>query len=191
MTGTDRSKWNTKYLNGPSVHPPMPDWLRQHLALLPKGDSLDLATGLGAVPIELARRGWRSTGVDISDVALRRARALATNLGAHVNWLVADITDYPLPPKRFDLITAFYYLDRRYFQTHVVQSLRPGGMLILETFSIEQLQIPDSHIRNPAYLLTPGELLQLFPSLRTRAYREIKFSDRAVASLVAQNCECY
>jgi methylase of polypeptide subunit release factors len=40
----------------------------------PYGPALDLGTGSGIWGIELAKRGWRVTGVDLVEKALRRAR---------------------------------------------------------------------------------------------------------------------
>jgi methylase of polypeptide subunit release factors len=40
----------------------------------PYGSALDLGCGSGIWAVELARRGWRVTGVDIVPKALRRAR---------------------------------------------------------------------------------------------------------------------
>ncbi|MDI1451118.1 class I SAM-dependent methyltransferase [Polyangium sp. 6x1] len=42
---------------------------------LPAGTALDVGCGLGADAIWLAHQGWRVTAVDISHVALDRARA--------------------------------------------------------------------------------------------------------------------
>jgi SAM-dependent methyltransferase len=59
----------------------------------PYGQALDLGCGSGTWAIELARRGWRVTGVDFVPRALRRARARAEEAGVEVRFLEGDVTD--------------------------------------------------------------------------------------------------
>jgi 2-polyprenyl-3-methyl-5-hydroxy-6-metoxy-1,4-benzoquinol methylase len=157
-----------------------------HLNRLPAGQALDLATGLGRCAVELARTGWNVTAVDISEVGIRIARRHADRLGAHVDWIVADLEHFLLPSRHFDVVTVFNYLDRTRLPGQIVRTLRPGGMLLFETFTLNQLQVPGNHLTNPDHMLRPGELLSMFPGLRVRAYRDVIEADRAVASLLAQ-----
>jgi 2-polyprenyl-3-methyl-5-hydroxy-6-metoxy-1,4-benzoquinol methylase len=157
-----------------------------HLNRLPAGRALDLATGLGRCAVKLARTGWNVTAVDISEVGIRIARRHADRLGAHVDWIVADLEHFLLPSRHFDVVTVFNYLDRTRLPGQIVRTLRPGGMLLFETFTLNQLQVPGNHLTNPDHMLRPGELLSMFPGLRVRAYRDVIEADRAVASLLAQ-----
>jgi len=63
---------------------------------------LDLGCGTGDLAIALARRGFRVTGVDISPVAIDRARAKAAAEGLTVDFEVRDATTLSLPP--FDTV---------------------------------------------------------------------------------------
>lgn len=157
-----------------------------HLNWLPRGRAVDLATGTGSSAIELARRGWTVTAIDISEVGIGIAAKPAKRLGIHIDWIIADLDDFRLPPEQFDVITVFNYLDRDELPGNIVRSLPPGGMLLFETYTLGQLQVPGNHLKNPDFLLRPGELLMMFPGLRVRAYRDISQADRAVASLVAE-----
>ena len=58
----------------------------------PYGPALDLGTGSGIWGIELAKRGWQVTGIDIVDKALRRARDRATQAGVDVRLVCGDVT---------------------------------------------------------------------------------------------------
>jgi SAM-dependent methyltransferase len=58
----------------------------------PYGPVLDLGCGSGIWSIELARRGWDVTGVDIVPKALRRARRRARDAGVDVRLVEADVT---------------------------------------------------------------------------------------------------
>lgn len=63
---------------------------------------LDLGCGTGDLALALARRGYHVTGVDISPVAIERARAKATGLTA--TFEVQDATELHLPNAPFDTI---------------------------------------------------------------------------------------
>jgi len=190
MSESERRKWDQKYAGlSPGVSSEPPDWLMVQLNRLPHGKALDLATGTGGCAIGLARRGWDVTAIDISEVGLGIAAKSAERLRIEIDWIIADLDDIHLPPERFDVVTVFNYLDRKNLSGEIVRSLRPGGMLLFETYTLDQLQVPGNHMKNPDYLLRPGELLMMFSGLRVRAYRDINLADRAVASLVAEKVE--
>ena len=58
----------------------------------PYGRALDLGTGSGIWGIELAKRGWQVTGVDLVEKALRRARARVRSAGVEMKLVQADVT---------------------------------------------------------------------------------------------------
>lgn len=58
----------------------------------PYGPALDLGTGSGVWGVQLARRGWSVTGVDLVEKALRRARARADNEGVDMRLVHGDVT---------------------------------------------------------------------------------------------------
>src|SRR5207249_5653217 len=62
---------------------------------LTPGRALDVGCGEGADAIWLARRGWTVTGIDISDVAVCRAREAAELAGAAVGWVCGDALQTP------------------------------------------------------------------------------------------------
>src|SRR5215510_9548233 len=58
----------------------------------PYGPALDLGTGSGIWGIELAKRGWQVTGIDIVDNALRRAHDGVTKAGVEMRLVRGDVT---------------------------------------------------------------------------------------------------
>jgi SAM-dependent methyltransferase len=58
----------------------------------PYGPALDLGTGSGVWGVQLAKRGWRVTGVDIVDKALRRARARVDEASVEMRLVRGDVT---------------------------------------------------------------------------------------------------
>jgi SAM-dependent methyltransferase len=75
---------------------------------LAPGRALDVGCGEGADAIWLARRGWAVTAIDISDVAIRRAREAAELAGASVQWVFGDALETPFSAHSFDLVSMQY-----------------------------------------------------------------------------------
>lgn len=113
---------------------------------------LDVACGKGRHLRHLRSLGFAAVGID------RDAQALASLAGLpDVELRVADIEEGPWPfaPGEFDGVVVTNYLHRPLFP-HLVAALRPGGILIYETFALgnERYGRPS----NPDFLLQPGEL---------------------------------
>jgi tellurite methyltransferase len=180
-----RERWNARYdlCVNIGVGEPNP-FLREHVALLPRGRALELAMGEGQNAIFLARQGFSVTGVDISEVAVERSQRWAQQAGVTIEACCMDLRCAILPANTYDVVACFYYLQRNLLP-QIVNTLRTGGMVIYETFTSEQAQY--GHPTNPAYLLQPNELLEAFRKLRLRVYRElIVEGPKAVASLISE-----
>jgi len=88
-----------------------------------------------------------------------------------------DLEHSRLPAGQFDLVCCFYYLQRSLFSS-MERALRPGSVLIYETYIAHGP-------RNPDHLLRTGELLEAFSNLKLLFYREIR-AGKGVASLLAR-----
>lgn len=77
------------------------DFLVEHLGLAPGAAILDVGCGTGRHSVELARRGFAVTGLDLSGEMLARARARAEEAGVVVEWVQGDATRFDLG-QRFD-----------------------------------------------------------------------------------------
>jgi tellurite methyltransferase len=66
----------------------------------------------------------------------------------------------------------------------IERALRPGGMLLFETFTRAQMGLSGGP-QNPEFLLENGELRGAFPTLKTIFYRELH-AGKGIASLLAQ-----
>ncbi len=185
MSISDRQRWNSRYTQEECASFERPrGFLVQSALFLPHhGLALDAAMGLGGNAAFLLARGLRVIGVDISEVALRAARQRLPGLAA----VQADLSHFYFPENTFELIVNFYYLERSLWPSYS-SALKPGGILVFETLSIEMLSIHPEI--DPLYLLKPGELRQAFPDLETISYRQEWITEsghrRPVASLVAR-----
>jgi SAM-dependent methyltransferase len=181
--------WDERYRQGQTMPDEPADLLVENLSLLPKGGkALDVAMGSGRNALYLASRGFQVTGIDLSAVAVEKCRQKAERLGLPVEALVADLEHYPLPTEEYDLIVNFYYFQRN-LTPQIVAALKPGGVLVFESFTIDQLQYGWGP-KTADHLLHPGELQQMFAELETLLYHEgIVQGDRgpkAIASLIGR-----
>ncbi len=166
-------------------------WLVQNARLLPgAGRVLDVAMGTGRNALYLASQGYEVTGIDISPVAVARCPAEAARRGLRVEALCADLESYELERQAYEVVLDFYYLDRE-LCPRLVEALRPGGLLVFETFTLAQRRFGWGP-QQEAFLLRPGELRELFPELAELDYREKVVEEegdrgpKAVASLVGR-----
>ena len=173
-----------------SVNPA--EFLAEHLGLLLEGalpgPVLDLACGDGRNGIFLATRGLPVVCCDGSEAALERARMLAQEQGVTVKLWQADLEkegENPLPEAFYGGILVFRYLHRPLIP-HIRQALKEGGVLMYETFTVDQPRFGRPH--NPDFLLKPGELRRWFEDWEILHYFEgIKDGpSRAIAQLVCR-----
>jgi hypothetical protein len=186
MSSDDALKWNERYRSGAEMPFELPrDFLIAQAAQLPdRGVALDIALGLGGNAGFLIERGLRVIGVDVSEVGVRRAKDRWPSLMA----AVIDLRRYNWPPCSFDVILNFYYCQRDLWP-RFRSMLKPGGVLIFESLTIETLRVRPDY--QPDYLLQPDELRRAFADWDVVVYREgwIEMKDRsprAVASLAAR-----
>ncbi len=70
------------------------DFLLEELQVSPGGRILDVGCGTGRHSIELARRGFGVTGLDLSAAMLAIAKAKAEAAGVRVDWVQANATQF-------------------------------------------------------------------------------------------------
>lgn len=187
MSQQERAEWDERFRTGDhagSGPDPFLTQLEEYSGLFPPGRrALDLACGAGRNAVYLAERGWDVTACDFSLEGLRKAQQLARERGVRLQLFCTDLETAQLPPAAFDLILCFFYLERDLFP-QFKSALRPGGLLIYKTYTVEQLRFP-GRPRHSTYLLKPQELLEAFREFRVLHYQEI-VQDRGVAQLIAQ-----
>ncbi|HEV7805296.1 MAG TPA: class I SAM-dependent methyltransferase [Solirubrobacteraceae bacterium] len=192
-----RERWNERYgAGGFEAFPDAPAaWLVEHRALLHElraahGElrALDVACGDGRNARLLAELGFAVDAVDVSDVAIGALRTAAADAGLAIDARVVDLERDALPEERYDVVVCMSYLQRDLFGA-LGRALRPGGLLLYETFArshVEEL----GKAMDPAFVLDRNELLHAFGALYVRHYREGPAQRlggmRGVASLVAQ-----
>jgi SAM-dependent methyltransferase len=120
------------------------DFVVSALALQPGARVLDLCCGQGRHSVELSRRGYRVTGIDLSEYLLGHARTRAAAAGVEAEFVRRDMRDLPWEDE-FDavlnLFTAFGYLETDEEDEKVLHAVRrclkPGGRLQMDLHNRE------------------------------------------------------
>lgn len=185
-----RHKWNRRYaeLHPTARHSANPFVAASLPQIPPAGYALDIAAGAGRHTLALARHGLRVDAVDISwqGLSMTRDRVALAGLQDRVQCITADIERGWLPRRSYDVIVTTYFLYRPLFAL-IKNRLRPGGFLLYETFTLQQLKKPyhRGSGRHELYL-RPGELRAAFAEFTILFYDEGDHQDRATAQLLAQ-----
>ena len=160
-------------------------WLVDHAHLLPStGDALDVACGSGRNAFWLAARGLRTVALDRDAAAIAGIRETAERLrpAAARGRRRPGNRRGDVARRRVRLIVVVHYLHRPLFPA-LKAALRPGGILVYETFTRGQAQ--RGKPTNPAFLLEPGELRELVAPLEMLVEREGDFEGKMLASVIA------
>src|SRR3954451_13729553 len=111
------------------------------VAALTPGRALDVGCGEGADGIWLGQRGWTVTAIDISEVAIGRAREASHPARASVEWICGDALQTPFRARSFDLVSMQYPALPKAAGDAAVRRLldtvRPGGLLLAVYHDIE------------------------------------------------------
>ena len=179
--------WDERYQQDGDLIKEPAAFLVEQLDRLPRGRALDLASGSGRNAVFLAAHGYPTDAVDSSAVAIEKLSSYAQRESLPIVSIIADLPDYRIEENAYAVILNFYFLERTLFLP-IQRGLAPGGMLLFETYTLEQARF--GRPRNPDFLLKPNELLHSFRDLHIIYYHErIDRSGKAphaIASLLAE-----
>lgn len=156
--------------------PPPARFLIKQLPRLPKGKVLDVASGTGRHALFLASLGYQVDAIDRDDQAL--AQLSSTAHARNLTGITTQTVDLELPPPHnpnlgqdtYDVILVCFYLTRPLFP-HLIHALKPSGVLLYETFLIDN-HLRHQHPRRREFCLAHNELINLTSTLRILHYDE-------------------
>ncbi|OFZ82917.1 MAG: hypothetical protein A2583_16715, partial [Bdellovibrionales bacterium RIFOXYD1_FULL_53_11] len=177
----DRGQWDALFNTQTYVFGRDPaQFLKEVVARLPLGRALDIAMSEGRNAVYLAKKGFRVDGVDYSEVALRKAKRLARENHVSVNTINADLSTYTIRPDHYKVIVNINYLQRS-LMAQIKKGLKKGGMVVFESWTVEQLKNGSGQRVRRDYLLEKGELKEQFKDFEVLVYRETNDGRNAVA----------
>ena len=137
--------WDERYKSDEYIYGKDPnEFLANAVGKIPKGKVLCVAEGEGRNAVFLAEHGYEVTAVDSSAVGLEKARQLAQERGISIQTIVCDLAHFNIEPQSWDgVVSIFAHVPpqvRKELHEKIVKGLRPGGVLILESYRPDQLK---------------------------------------------------
>ena len=107
MANTDRD-WEAKYREGNTPWDSQLPSKELQLVLaeydVHPSSAVELGCGTGTNALYLAKQGWQLTAIDCSSLALEQARVKANAANVEVEWIEADVQNFDLDGRKFDLV---------------------------------------------------------------------------------------
>ena len=171
--------WNRRFGEAGFLFGTEPNaWLREHAGVWTSGQRvLCVADGEGRNSVWLARRGLSVQAFDIAEVGVAKARRWAAEQGVQVDYAVADCDSYAWPDGQCDGVAAIFIqfadpaVRSRLFE-RMVQSLKPGGTLVLQGYTPRQLEYRTGGPPIASHLYTEALLREAFAALDIVSLRE-------------------
>ncbi len=181
--------WDKRYQDGFYHGPLQPHQLVSRFwSMAPSGcPVIDIAMGTGRDLFLFAQKGWFCCGLDRSWEGIKTALRGASERKLQLFPVFGDAYRLPFKKGSAGAVLVFHFLVRE-IMSELTSLLRPGGILMYETFL--QTQNSFDRPRNPDYLLHDGELIGYFMGLDLLFYEEGTFlfdgKKRAVARYVGR-----
>ena len=146
--------------------------------LAPNSQILCLADGEGRNGVYLAAQGHTVTAVDQSRVGLEKAKKLAQQKQVSVETIKADLAEYDLGVESWDcIVSIFFHIPsavRAHIYPRIIAALKPGGSLILESYTPNQLNHKTGGPPTSDLMLTKDQLTQYFSEMNLEHLQELE-----------------
>ncbi len=161
-----REFWDSRYGEPGYAYGTEPNaFLREQASRLPPGSRvLVVGDGEGRNGVWLAGLGHDVLSVDASSVGLAKARRLAAERGVPLQTQEVELSTWDWPVSAFDAVVSIFVHFRPDIRARMhaamLAALKPGGLLILEAFTPDQLQYASGGPRDREMLYTSDMLRQ-------------------------------
>jgi len=141
---TPREMWEARYAGETYHYGTEPnDFLAAEAHHIPPGRVLCLAEGEGRNATWLAVQGYEVSSVDLTESGTAKTLQLAADRGVHVEAVTADLAHHDLGVEQWDgIVSIFAHMPpavRADLHRRVVTALRPGGLVLLEAYTPDQI----------------------------------------------------
>lgn len=166
-----KALWDSRYSAGEYIYGKEPNaFFREQIDLLKPGRILLPAEGEGRNAVYAAAKGWEVFAFDQSDEGRKKALQLAEEAGVAIHYELGDLAEMPLPEEHFDVVALIFVHqapdERRTFHQKLAGCLKPGGRIILESYTKEQLKYNSGGPKDPLLLIEPVDLAEDFKGLK-------------------------
>lgn len=172
-----KTEWDDKYASDGYRFGTEPnEYLKQNLAKLKTGKILFPGEGEGRNAVFAASLGWQTDAFDQSIVGQRKAWKLAIQKNVSINYHLQSLENWDSQSAEYDCIALiFVHLPdglRQQIHQAAIKALKPGGTLILEAFTINQLPRTSGGPKNAGLLYTSAQIASDFTSLKIEEFIE-------------------
>jgi SAM-dependent methyltransferase len=175
-----QAMWDERFREEKPVYGTQPNlYLERHAPRLKSGSKVLVpGDGYGRNGHWLARQGFAVHTVDLSPVGVERSRKAAEAAGLAMTIEQADLAEWKWPVSEFDGVAAiFLHLPRelsKKINPAMLRALRPGGILIFEAFTPEQIKFQTGGPKDPDLLYTANLLRHDFAGAEVLDLEEIE-----------------
>ncbi|WP_233216224.1 class I SAM-dependent methyltransferase [Blastopirellula marina] len=146
--------------------------------LPPSGRVLCLCEGEGRNAVFLARQGHLVTGVDVSREGKKKAERLANEQGVSIEYHLSDLCAFDFGVAQWDAIISISAHLPSPVQAdvypRVFAALKPGGILLLESYHPRQIEYGTGGPKDVDMLMTLETLHRHFPTLEVQHEAELE-----------------
>jgi SAM-dependent methyltransferase len=165
--------WDERYQDEEYVYGREPNaFFKAHLDTLPPGNILLPGEGEGRNAVYAAKTGWIVTAFDYSGEGRNKALRLASEEGTTIRYETSSYHEFNYRENFYDAAGLFFVHlpgeDRKNLHSRVISSLRPGGVILLEAFHVDQFENDTGGPRHPDWLFDEECLQSDFSELDIR-----------------------
>lgn len=171
--------WDERYSSIGFVYGTEPNiFFKDELDKLQTGNILLLGEGEGRNAVYAAVKGWNVDAVDFSTIGKEKALNFAKEKKVRLNYLISNLDDYTFYKDHYDAV-GFIFLHmppklRRKIHRKVINTLKPGGKVILEVFDKEQLGKNSGGPQSEEMLYCKSEIENDFKDLKHHLLEKVK-----------------
>ena len=179
ISNSSTSIWDERY-SGEQYHfgtEPNAFLHSQQSLLIPGMSCLAMADGEGRNGVWLAEQGLHVLSVDLSIIALAKAKKLAEQRSVKVKFDQIDLTQWDWGTDRFDVVAAIFIQFaspemREQIFNRIKHSLKSGGLLLLQGYTPRQLHYCTGGPSQAENLYTETLLREAFADMEIIELRE-------------------
>lgn len=187
---SSRDFWDTRYAEEGFAYGTTPNvFLSSFREQLQAGmKALVIGDGEGRNGVWLAEQGLDVTSVDLSAVGVEKAAQLASQRGVKLTTVCTDLCQWQWPKDYFDVVVIIFVHFapdvREYLHQQVIAALKPGGQVIMESYTPQQLAFDTGGPRDLEMLYTAEMMAADFAGM------EIKQLEECVVELAEGRYHC-
>ncbi|TVZ27078.1 methyltransferase family protein [Gillisia sp. Hel_I_86] len=182
MKGKSKDFWEERYSEQDYVYGEHPNvFFQNELEKLEPASILLPADGEGRNSVFAAKKGWQVTAFDLSKAGKEKADKLAKKNEVEINFEVTSAKEFE-SNKKFEAIALIYAHfnaeERPAIHKRLLQFLKPGGILIFEAFSKNQLDYSSGGPKDVKMLFSNEEIRSEFKGLNIEYLEELKIEQQ-------------